>query len=188
MSARDHIETARRQIEGADRRIVEGKTRDARGVLSGAIAQLAAAQHELSWRDGYEHAQAEHEAQRDLDRHVRVMRGRDAIAAVLATWGWDDETATERANNIATALSDVGPHADVVADVAAGVQVRLPAHVACLDAAQRAHVLLSATTAIVTAWVWSERAPEAAPTTTGNVVPLGAARGRSRSTRGGEAG
>ena len=59
MSARDHLATARRQVEGADRRIVEGKTRDARGVLSGAIAELAKAQHELSWRDGYEAAQAE---------------------------------------------------------------------------------------------------------------------------------
>lgn len=164
MTPRDHIATARRQLEGADRRIVEGKTRDARGVLSGAIAELAKAQHELAFRDGYEAAQADARAQADLDQHVRVMRGRDAIEAVLETWGWDDAAATERANNLAQAFAGAlpPPRGDIVGDVAAGVRVRLPAHVACLAPHERAQVLLGVTTAVVTAWVCAERESEAA--------------------------
>lgn len=173
MTARDHITTARRQIEGADRRIAEGKTRDARGVLSGAIAELAKAQHELSFRDGYEAAQADARTQADLDRRVRVMRGRDAIAAVLGTWGWDEESAVERANNIAQGLSDVGPHTDVVADVASAVQVRMPAHVACLAGDERSRVVLSATTAAVSAWVRTEQEPDAAEATPDELAAAG---------------
>lgn len=152
MTARDHIETARRQVEGAARRIETGKTRDARGVISGAIAELAKAQHELSWRDGYEAAQAEAKAQANLDRQVRIMRGRDAIARVLRTNEWSDAAALERANNIATGLSGAEPGDNVLGNVIDAIRIDAP------DDATSA-LFLQVMTEIAAAWIGTERPP-----------------------------
>lgn len=111
-----------------------------------------------------EHAARSESLLASLAQHVRVMRGRDAIEAVLRSWGWSDDDALERANNLAQAFAGAlpPPRGDIVGDVAAGVRARPPAHVACLAPLERAQVLLGVTTAVVTAWVCAERESEAA--------------------------
>lgn len=80
------------------------------------------------------------------DRHARVLRGRDAIAAVLTTrLGLDAETAQHVGNNIATALGGCVPGDEI----AEGVMVSLQRAGVPVDAARVCFVL--------EAWVCAER-------------------------------
>ena len=109
MTALDHLATARRQLDGAERRVAD-------------------------------------ETQANLDQHVRVMRGRDAIASVLEARGFPADEARSRAGNIATALGHAEPGddpVDAICDALGGTYGRPEATV--VD--------------VLCAWVRTERAP-----------------------------
>lgn len=84
--------------------------------------------------------------------HDRLLRGRDAIAAVLESrLGLDAETARERSNNIATALGGCEPGDEI----AEGIAQALREHVRLGVSATWVAVV------VLAAWAVSERAPGA---------------------------